>query len=67
MLDANVALKCFLPEELSEAAKDAVLVRAGSDEFLLIAPDILLAEFGHGLRTHVKGNRGGGAGGAGVP
>lgn len=54
VLDANVALKCFLPEELSDAAKDVVLVRAPTAEFSLIAPDILLAEFGHGLRTHVS-------------
>lgn len=52
VLDCSVALKWFVPEPLSEQAVD-VLGQYQSGALDLVAPEILLAEFGHGLRKDV--------------
>jgi predicted nucleic acid-binding protein len=54
VLDCSVALKWFLPEPLADAALH-LLAQARKGEVLLCAPDVLLAEFGHGLRKHALG------------
>jgi predicted nucleic acid-binding protein len=54
ILDANVALKCFFPEDFSPLAREVVLTQAPAGRLSLIAPDILVSEFGHGLRSHVS-------------
>lgn len=52
VLDASVAIKFLLPEPLSDIAESAIAAfRSGAIE--LIAPDIISAEVGHGLRRHV--------------
>jgi predicted nucleic acid-binding protein len=56
VLDSNVALKCFLPEELSDVAR-RVLERSASGALTLIAPEILLAEVAHALRREVVRKR----------
>jgi predicted nucleic acid-binding protein len=56
VVDSNVALKCFLPEDLSEAAQE-LLTRARSGTLTLLAPDTLLAEVGHSLRREVVRKR----------
>lgn len=52
VLDCSVALKWFIPEPLSERAIPA-LDRFRGGSLALIAPEIILAEFGHGLRKRV--------------
>lgn len=56
VLDSNVALKCFLPEEQSDLAR-ALLSRARAGSVSLIAPEILLAEVAHSLRREVVRKR----------
>lgn len=56
VLDCSVALKWFLPEGASAEAT-AVLARARSGEFRLIAPEIIRVEFAHALRKYVVGRR----------
>lgn len=54
VLDCNVALKWFLPEPLSnEAHRLLTRFRTGIDQ--LLAPDLLLAEFGYNLRKRCQG------------
>ena len=52
VLDCSVALKWFLPEPLSDEAA-VVLGRHQSGAVSLVAPEVVLAEFGHGLRKDV--------------
>jgi predicted nucleic acid-binding protein len=52
VLDCSVALKWFVPEPLSEQAVD-VLHQHQSGVLSLVAPEIVLAEFGHGLRKDI--------------
>ena len=55
VLDCNVALKWFLPEPLSDEANRLLArFRAGTDA--LLAPDLLLAEFGYTLRKRCDGH-----------
>ena len=56
VLDSNVALKCFLPEESSDLAR-ALLSRARDGSVSLIAPEIFLAEVAHSLRREVVRKR----------
>lgn len=52
VLDASVAIKFLIPEPLSDVAEVAIAAfRSGA--IRLIAPDIISAEVGHGLRRHV--------------
>jgi predicted nucleic acid-binding protein len=54
VLDCSVALKWFVPEPLSDKAFVALdRFRTGDIEFL--APEVCLAELGHGLRKRVIG------------
>ena len=56
VLDCSVALKWFVPEDLSEIAWEVLRqTRAGS--LSLTAPDILIPEFGHTLRRLVIGKQ----------
>ena len=55
VLDCSVALKWFLPEELTERALP-LLERFRLGEDTVIAPEIVLAEFGHVLRKRVAGS-----------
>lgn len=48
VLDCNVALKWFLPEEHSDGA-EVLLDRFATGEDVPIAPSLLLAEFGYNL------------------
>ncbi len=52
VVDCSVALKWFIPEPLSELAIP-VLERFRAASLVLIAPEIILAEFGHALRKRV--------------
>lgn len=56
VLDSNVALKCFLPEEFSEVAR-GLLSRARDGSVSLIAPEIFLPEVAHSLRREVTRKR----------
>jgi predicted nucleic acid-binding protein len=56
VLDSNVALKCFLPEESSDLAR-GLLSRARAGSVFLIAPEIFLAEVAHSLRREVVRKR----------
>lgn len=52
VLDCSVAVKWFVPEPLSDAA-GRVLDDLRAGNAVLIAPDIIVAEFGHTLRKLV--------------
>ena len=52
VLDSNVALKWFLPEESSDLAR-GLLSRARDGSVSLIAPEVFLAEVAHSLRREV--------------
>jgi predicted nucleic acid-binding protein len=52
VLDCSIALKWFVPEPLSDEAV-VVLGRHHSGALDLVAPEVVLAEFGHGLRRDV--------------
>lgn len=52
VLDCSVALKWFVPEPLSNQAVD-VLHQHQSGTLSLVAPEVVLAEFGHGLRKDI--------------
>ncbi len=54
VLDCSVVVKWFVPEPLSEIAEQ-VLARHESGEISLVAPNTIVAEFGHSLRKHVIG------------
>lgn len=56
VLDASVAVKWFVPEDFSDIAL-AALERFHTGELEFVAPDIILAEFGHALRKHFIGKR----------
>lgn len=56
VLDASVALKWFLPEDDSDRAR-TLLARFLAEQDHLIAPDLIVSEFGHGLRKNFLGNR----------
>lgn len=56
VLDSNVALKCFLPEESSDLAR-GLLSRARTGSISRIAPEIFLAEVAHSLRREVVRKR----------
>lgn len=53
VLDCSVALKWFVPEPLSEEARE-VLRQHQAGAVTLLAPEIILAEFGHALRKRVS-------------
>ena len=52
VLDCSVALKWFVPEPLSERAVNA-LHQHQSGALSFVAPEVILAEFGHGLRRDI--------------
>ena len=52
VLDCSVALKWFVPEPLSKQAAN-VLRQHQSGTLSLVAPEVVLAEFGHGLRKDI--------------
>ncbi len=52
VLDCSVAVKWFVPEDLSDLAL-AVLSRFDAGELTFRAPESILAEFGHALRKAV--------------
>jgi predicted nucleic acid-binding protein len=54
VLDCSVAVKLFVPEAGSDLA-DECLVQQEAGRISFIAPDVLVAEFGHTLRKHVLG------------
>lgn len=56
VLDASVAVKWFVPEDSSDLAL-AALERFHTGDLEFIAPNIILAEFGHALRKHFLGKR----------
>lgn len=56
VLDCSVALKWFLPELLSdEAHRLLTRFRTRTDD--LLAPDLLIAEFGHNLGKRFRNNQ----------
>lgn len=56
ILDCSVAVKWFLPEPLSEQA-GRLLRQLEANQVSFIAPESMVAEFGHALRKHVLGAR----------
>lgn len=56
VLDASVAVKWFVPEPLSAEAR-ALLPALQSGELELIAPELIVAEFGHSLRKYFFGGQ----------
>ncbi len=55
VLDCSVAFKWFVPELLSPEA-EGILARHDAGEIDFIAPDSIVAEFGHALRKSVLAN-----------
>lgn len=55
VLDCSVAIKWFVPETLSDLA-ERILARHEAGEVALVAPDSIVAEFGHSLRKLVIGD-----------
>ncbi len=56
VIDCSVALKWFVPEPDSPLAT-RVFDRYRLGEISLIAPEVMMAEFGHGLRSHCLAHR----------
>jgi len=56
VLDCNVAVKWFVPEALSDVAR-LILGQVASGTVSLVAPDVIVAELGHTLRSYVIAGR----------
>ena len=54
VLDCSVAIKWFVPESLSDLA-ERILARYEAGEVSFVAPDSIVAEFGHSLPKLVLG------------
>jgi predicted nucleic acid-binding protein len=56
ILDCSVAVKWFVPEELSDVAL-GLLEQFQATSVALVVPDSFVAEIGHSLRSHVRGRK----------
>ena len=56
VLDCSVALKWFLPDEQSDIAESVLALYEGG-QVSFTAPDSLVPEFGHSMRSFVLGGR----------